>query len=108
TIPREKAWPRCALGLTLFALLMMAVVLPVLVRSVSLDYSEQISRIMVANTSRAQTSWIRGVAEFLTSWANRLFLAHAEERAFFYFLLTMLRRNRKLKLQVYPNFGVAV
>src|SRR5437867_12617343 len=37
----------------------------------------------------------------LPRWFNRPLLPNVGERAFFYFILTMLRRNRQLKLQVY-------
>jgi hypothetical protein len=97
-----------AFGLALLALLMMAVVLPVLFRSVSLDYSEQISRMMSATTRGADTATARPTTGLPSRWFNRLLLSNVEERAFFYFILTMFRRNRQLKLQVYPNFGIVI
>ncbi|HTE89257.1 MAG TPA: hypothetical protein VK639_09905 [Terriglobales bacterium] len=97
-----------ALGLALIALLMMAVVLPVLFRNVSLDYSAQIGRMMSSSTKRADTATAQRATGLLPRLFKRLLLSNVEERAFFYFILTMLRRNRQLKLQVYPNFGIVI
>jgi len=97
-----------AFGLTLLALLMMAVVLPVLFRSVSLDYSEQIARMMAATTRKVDTATVRRSTGLPRRLFNGLLLSNVEERGFFYFILTMFRRNRQLKLQVYPNFGIVI
>jgi len=96
-----------AVGLGTLAVVSLGIILPFLFRSISLDYSDQISRMISAGSKavdvRPAKRWAR-----VTRWLDRCWLSDLEERAFFHFLLTMLRRNRQLKLQLYPNFGIVV
>ncbi len=95
-------------GLAAFALIVCVVIIPLALRNVSLDYSEQLGRI-AASSSKSVKSAIAAVRPRRTSaWFNRILLRDPEERAFFYFFLRMFRRNRLLKLQILPNFGVAI
>jgi hypothetical protein len=94
------------LALAALATIVCIVILPLALRNVSLDYSEQLGRI-AASSSKAKTV----VAAHRTApngWFDRLLLRDSEERAFFHFFLRMFRRNRLLKLQILPNLGVAV
>jgi len=87
------------------ALGMVGLLLPAVLKSVSLDYSEKIGRMMSASERVAKPAAERKrpvVARVL----DRLWLRNIEERAFFYFLIAMFRRNRVLKLQLFSNLGV--
>jgi ABC-2 type transport system permease protein len=101
-VTRENA------GLAAFALIVCVVIIPLALRNVSLDYSEQLGRI-AASSSKSVKGTIAAVRPRRASaWFNRILLRDPEERAFFYFFLRMFRRNRLLKLQILPNFGVAI
>lgn len=85
----------------------MLLLLPGLLKSISLSYSDRIGGMISAASRRsvksdnqrrgAMLSWLEGVLSF-----------DQEERAMFGFLFRMLRRNRQLKLQLYPNFGIVI
>jgi ABC-2 type transport system permease protein len=90
------------------ALLMMALVMPWLFRAISLDYSEQVGRMMTTSGKSAGTGPAGLRKESWAGWWSRLLCKDLEERAFFCFIVTMLRRNRRLKMQLYPNFGIIV
>jgi ABC-2 type transport system permease protein len=90
------------------ALLMMALVMPWLFRAISLDYSEQVGRMMTASGKSVRTKRAGAAKETWTGWLTRLLCRDVEERAFFGFIVTMLRRNRQLKMQLYPNFGIMI
>ena len=95
-------------GLAALALIVCVVIVPLALKNVSLDYSEQLARI-AASSSKAAKSAVTAIRPRRASgWFNRLLLRDPEERAFFYFFLRMFRRNRLLKLQILPNFGVAI
>ena len=100
----HTSWEAAVLGL--LAVLVLAVILPFLIKSVSLDYSQQISRMISSSSQETGTASAGPRSRFLIRWLNRFFLANVEERAFFHFIVAMLRRNRRLKLQLYANFGV--
>ena len=91
-------------GLAAFALIVCVVIIPLALRNVSLDYSEQLGRIAALPSKAAKVIATRRRSR----WFNSLFLRDSEERAFFHFFLRMFRRNRLLKLQILPNFGVAI
>jgi ABC-2 type transport system permease protein len=93
-------------GLAAVALIVCTVVVPLALKNVSLDYSEQLSRIDASSSKSAKSGVIRRGG--IGGWFSRFFLRDSEERAFFHFFLTMFRRNRLLKLQILPNFGVAI
>ena len=99
------SWLAAALGSV--AALGMMLLLPRLLHSVSLDYSDQISR-MISAGAQTETKLITPGKGSLTRWLERIVLPDLEERAIFHFLLTMLRRNRLLKMQLYPNFGIVL
>ncbi len=99
------SWFAAALGSV--ALLAVTLLLPGLLKSVSLDYSDRLSGMVSAAVNRgARNNRRRGRSSI--PWTERLFVFDQEERALFSFLLKMLRRNRQLKLQLYPNFGVVI
>jgi hypothetical protein len=87
------------------ALLLMAVVMPWLFRAVSLDYSAQVGRMIAPSGNSARVGVPR---QTLTDRVARVVCRSVEERAFFCFVVTMLRRNRNVKLQLYPNFGIVI
>ena len=95
------------LTLGALAVIVCVVILPLALKNVSLDYSEQLARIAASSSKAKNVAAVtrRGGA---SAWFNRLLLRDSEERAFFYFFLRMFRRNRLLKLQILPNFGVAI
>jgi hypothetical protein len=93
------------LALGALVVIVCVVILPLGLKNVSLDYSEQLGRIAASSSKAAKRVTRRSRA---SAWFNRLLLRDSEERAFFYFFLRMFRRNRLLKLQILPNFGVAI
>ncbi len=95
------------LELTALAAVVCVVIVPLALRNVSLDYSEQLGRI-AASSSKAKTVAAVARRSAPGAWFNRLLLRDSEERAFFHFFLRMFRRNRLLKLQILPNLGVAI
>lgn len=95
------------LALGALAAIVCVVILPLALKNVSLDYSEQLARI-AASSSKAKSVSAVTRGSGASAWFNRLLLRDSEERAFFYFFLRMFRRNRLLKLQILPNFGVAI
>jgi len=95
------------LTLTALAVIVCVVILPLALKNVSLDYSEQLGRI-AASSSKTKSAAAVTRRSGVSAWFNRLLLRDSEERAFFYFFLRMFRRNRLLKLQILPNFGVAI
>jgi ABC-2 type transport system permease protein len=95
------------LALGALAVIVCVVILPLALKNVSLDYSEQLSRI-AASSSKAKSGAAVTRRSGASAWFNRFLLRDSEERAFFYFFLRMFRRNRLLKLQILPNFGVAI
>ena len=95
------------LVLTALAVIACVVVLPLALKNVSLDYSEQLAQI-AASSSKAKRVATVTRRSGASVWFNRLLLRNPEERAFFYFFLRMFRRNRLLKLQILPNLGVAI
>jgi hypothetical protein len=80
----------------------------VLLRSVSLDYAEHLSHIVSMSGEKATASADQPSSGRPARWFQQLLLPTGEERAFFYFILTMIRRNRQLKLQLYPNLGIII
>ena len=101
-------WRKEALITGATGVLLACVALPCLLKAISLDCSESIGRVITAtaksNARRSGTKRARNVLS--RGW--KLFFKDVEERAFFSFVVTMFRRNRHLKLQLYPNFGVMV
>jgi ABC-2 type transport system permease protein len=95
------------LALAALAVIVCVVIVPLALRNVSLDYSEQLGRI-AASSSKTKSAAAVTRRRGASAWFNRLLLRDSEERAFFYFFLRMFRRNRLLKLQILPNFGVAI
>jgi hypothetical protein len=87
------------------AVLALTLLFPGLLRSVSLDYADRLGSMVSAAVNRRSWNnvWRHSSA---IPWSERMFILDQEERAFFGFLLKMLRRNRQLKLQLYPNFGI--
>ena len=83
----------------------VGVLLPAVLKSVSLDYSEKIGRMMSAS-ERVATRATERKRPIVARVLDRLWLRNIEERAFFYFLIAMFRRNRVLKLQLFSNLGV--
>jgi hypothetical protein len=98
------SWFVAALGS--LALVVMLLLLPGLLRSVSLEYSDRIGGLVAAAVKRGSARNRPNRAS--ASWLERVSTFDPEERALFGFLLKMLRRNRRLKLQLYPNFGIVV
>lgn len=96
-----------AVALSLVALVTMLLLLPGLLRSVSLDYSDRIGGMVSAAVDRGAKNKNRRGDAFVR-WLERMSAFDQEERALFSFLLKMLRRNRQLKLQLYPNFGLVI
>lgn len=99
-------WETAALGA--FAITMLILVLPLTIKHVSLDYSEQLGAIAGSSSKTTSASQGKPRAGLFSTWMNRFLVRDVEERAFFHFVLAMFRRNRLLKLQVYPNFGVVI
>ena len=97
---------RETVGLAAFALIVCVVIVPLALKNVSLDYSEQLARIGASSSKAAKGASRRSPRA--SGWFNRFLLRDSEERAFFHFFLRMFRRNRLLKLQILPNFGVAI
>jgi ABC-2 type transport system permease protein len=95
-------------GLAIWCLVLFLVVLPLALTKVSLNYSEQISRIAGSTAKAANTPQPATRKRVISRCFHSLFLRDVEERACFHFFLTMLRRNRLLKLQIYPNFGIVI
>ncbi len=89
------------------ALIGVIVVIPILLRSVSLDYSDQIGRIIATPAKTVQKPRVFARPGLFIRLLNSL-APDPEERAFLGFFLVMLRRNRQLKLQLYPNFGIVI
>lgn len=76
------------------------------VRSFSLDYALYLAHV---RARRAASGPKRpSVRRRLVRPLERLFLKSPEERAAFYFVRQMLRRNRILKLRLYPALGFPV
>ena len=75
-------------------------------RSFSLDYSLHLARLRAATAERrrAQPLFRRRIARAL-EW---LLARSPEERAAFYFVGRMLRRDRMLKLRLYPALGFPI
>jgi len=96
-------WQGAILGTV--ALTMVGLLLPAVLKSVSLDYSEQLGRMMSAG-GRVATSRRKRRRSILARVLNGVWLRNVEERAFFYFLTAMFRRNRLLKLQLFSNLGI--
>ncbi len=88
------------------ALVTMTLLLPGLLKSVSLDYSDRIGGMIAAAGQRGTRR--RRAPGPAVPWLERLVAFNQEERALFGFILKMLRRNRQLKLQLYPTFGMAI
>jgi ABC-2 type transport system permease protein len=91
-------------GIGVVALILLV---PGLLRSVSLDYADRIGGMMAAAVTRGAVKRSAKAAPGV-SWLERVLIRDQEERALFHFLLKMLRRNRQLKMQLYPNFGVVL
>lgn len=89
-------------------LILTCVVMPVMFKSISLDYSENIGRMITGSAKPKAAVSANPRAGRLTRSFARVFLRDTEERAFFTFVVTMFKRNRHLKLQLYPNFGVMI
>jgi ABC-2 type transport system permease protein len=89
------------------ALVTMLVLLPGLLKSVSLNYSDRIGAMVSEAVKRGTQSAQRKRGTFLP-WLERVSSSDPEERAMFGFLFRMLRRNRQLKMQLYPNFGIMI
>jgi ABC-2 type transport system permease protein len=96
-------------GLLLSGLAAVAtgVLLPRLLGSVSLDYSDRIGQ-MISAAAPKETRPARPTHDPGLTWWRRLLLPDPEERAMFNFLTTMFRRNRQLKMRVYPTFGMVL
>jgi ABC-2 type transport system permease protein len=90
------------------ALVVMAIVMPWLFKTISLDYSEQVGRMMLGSGKPAKTGSGGVHKKTFTGWLSRMLCKDIEQRAYFSFILTMLRKNRQLKLRLYPNFGIIV
>ena len=99
------SWP--TLGLAGVAVVATLLLLPGLLHGVSLDYSDRIGSIVSAAAKR-DAAKKRKTSASSPSHIERLLAFNQEERALLGFLLKMLRRNRLLKLQLYPNFGVVI
>jgi ABC-2 type transport system permease protein len=95
------------IGLATASLVALVVLVPKALGHVSLDYSEQIGRLAGSSAKSARAGQRAGKG-VVRRCLNDFLLRDMEERAFFYFFLTMLRRNRLLKLQIYPNLGIVV
>ncbi len=93
--------------LGVLAVTTIGLLLPVLLRSVSLDYSDRIGGMVAAAVTR-RTGGTQLKLFSSTTGLERFFAFDQEERALFGFLFKMLRRNRLLKLQLYPNFGIVL
>ncbi len=96
-----------AATLSLVALLIMGLLMPGLLRSVSLDYADRIGGMVSAAVTRGSKTQKQNRGSLLHR-LERIATFNQEERALFSFLLKMLRRNRLLKLQLYPNFGIVI
>jgi ABC-2 type transport system permease protein len=77
-------------------------VLPVIFRAVSLDYSENIGRMITASAKAPPPS---AMGKRRSSGLLSRFISDPQERAFFGFLSIMFRRNRRFKMQLFPQFG---
>jgi len=75
-------------------------------RSFSLEYSFHLARLRAATAERrrARSPFRRRMARAL----ERLLARSPEERAAFYFVRRMLRRDRTLKLRLYPALGFPI
>lgn len=91
--------------LCLAALAAVLIFSTVLVRSVSINYAEYIARMLFRSSSRRSGESPR--AERRQRFpVLQMWLRSSEERAIFHFIVTMIRRNRQLKIQLYPNLGM--
>lgn len=100
-------WTRDALLTGSAALAMVGLVVPWLFKGVSLDYSDQVGR-MIAGSGKASPGRQPRSGAGMVGWLAKLWANEGEERAFFCFVVGMFRRNRQLKLQLYPNFGIII
>ena len=92
-------------GLALLALGATAGACAVMMRALSLDYAEHLSRRSATRRGRApEAPTARGRAR--RAHFHRLFLRDGLERAAFYLTAHMFGRSRYLKQQFYPNVGV--
>ena len=96
------------IGLAVSCLVILAVLLPLALRNVSLDYSEQISRLAGVSAKPRSLAVSATRKRSVRRCLDAFLVRDGEERAFFHFFLTMLRRNRLLKLQIFPNLGIVV
>jgi hypothetical protein len=99
---------RVTLMLAALALVSIAFFGFVLIKSVSLGYTERIHQ---ATSDTDRQKMVRSAPHAvgpLTRLVDRLLLRDAEERAFFHLILAMLRRSRSLKLRLYPTVGIAL
>ena len=99
---REAFWLGLAAVGTLVALL------PNTLKWVSLDYQEDISEGKEVTPDPARPGVCSRLNMFLGRALNQLCLRDPEERAFFWFILTMLRRNRVTRMQIYPVGGIVL
>lgn len=101
-------WSKAALLTGGAGVLLTCLALPALFKAISLDYSESIGRMMTRSSKSKTARFNHRRRNPLAGGAVRWFSRDVEERAFFSFVVTMFRRNRHLKLQLYPNFGVMI
>jgi hypothetical protein len=101
-------WSRAALLNGGIATLATCLLIPGMLRAISLDYSEHIGRMTTASKKSAAAQPSARSKIKLSAWLARRFIGDIEERAFFCFITAMLARNRQLKLQLTPMFGYMV
>jgi hypothetical protein len=101
-------WTQEALLAGAAALLVTFLLIPGLLKAISLDYSERIGQMATGSNREAEAILPGQSRTSFSGRLGRLFLKDGEERAFFCFIVTMLTRNRQLKLQLYPNFGMMI
>jgi ABC-2 type transport system permease protein len=82
-------------------LVVLLLVLPLIFRAISLDYSDRLGRMITASSKKSSTHSHNHRSSSLLS----LFIRDPQERAFFGFLAVMFRRNRRFKMQLFPQYG---
>jgi ABC-2 type transport system permease protein len=94
---------RAAVVSAALGLVVLLLILPVIFRAISLDYSDRLARMITVSGKPVASS-----APVRRLWGSRLlsfFFPNQQERAFFAFISIMFRRNRRFKMQLLPQYG---
>ncbi len=87
-----------------FGLVVMLLILPGIFRAISLDYSERLGRMITASSKTVSSAPVRALRRARARLLS-FYVRDPQELAFFSFICAMFRRNRKFKMQLFPQFG---